>query len=217
MTERCLLIFRWLFFFLRVYITGRMCVCLGISARCPICCSTGFNSKDHILRRSILSLIFLLILMIRLYCSSFRGNSSCHASFVQRFFLCVSYSGSYMMIMDMLLLCWPQDDQAVFIMMIVSLIRLVLSAVAIISPHLFLPILNYSCYLHYLCYWTVLPLHIHLLLFSVSLNDHFCVVLITWSFLVRHLTNGEVWKSFLLPKYVSCLLKAYQDVRTIYC
>ena len=64
----------------------------------------------------------------------------------------------------------------VVIMMIVSLILVFCkssSAVAIISPHLFLPILNYSCYWHYLCYyWTVLYLcYIHILfLFSVSLK-----------------------------------------------
>ena len=46
----------------------------------------------------------------------------CNGSF------CTFHSGSYMMIMDMLLLCWPQDDQAVVIMMIVSLIRLIVGS-----------------------------------------------------------------------------------------
>ena len=161
---------------------------------------------------------------IRLYCSSFRGILSCRAS-SQRFFL---YTVHVLLVVTWWL--WKCSCYAdlrmikqVVIIMIVSLIRLVfiLSAVAIISPHLLLPILNSSsCYLYlpmlttglsYLC-------HIHLYsYFSVSLNDHFCVVLITWSFLVRHLTNGEVSNTFLLPKYVSCPLKANQDVRKISC
>jgi hypothetical protein len=173
--------------------------------------------RSYTLRQSILSLILLfLVLILRLYCSSFRGTSSlpciswCNGS------LCTFHSGSYMMIMDMLLLCWPQDDQAVVIMMIVSLIRLIVGS----GDHFSSPFPPHTQLLLLLTLPMLLDcptFAIHLLLFSVSLNDHFCVLLITWSFLVRHLTNGEVWKSFLLPKYVSCLLKAYQDVRKIYC
>ena len=39
-----------------------------------------------------------------------------------------------------------------------------------------------------------------LLIFRELKTTTFCIVLITWSFLVRHLTNGEVWRSrFYFP------------------
>ena len=85
--------------------------------------------------------------------------------------------------------------QVVVLMMIVSLIRLILcvSAVAIISPHLLLPI--YSQMLFFSATYTLTMLYAtglsylfatfssvySRLNFSVSLNDHFCVILITWS------------------------------------
>ena len=68
-----------------------------------------------------------------------------------------------------------------------------MSAVAIISPHLFLPILNY--YATYTTYATGLSYLYHPSTLIVrKLKRPLCVVLITWSFLVRHLTNGEVLK-----------------------
>ena len=85
--------------------------------------------------------------------------------------------------------------QVVVLMMIVSLIRLILcvSAVAIISPHILLPI--YSQLLFFSATYTLTMLYAtglsylfatfssvySRLNFSVSLNDHFCVMLITWS------------------------------------
>ena len=85
--------------------------------------------------------------------------------------------------------------QVVVLMMIVSLIRLILcvSAVAIISPHILLPI--YSQLLFFSATYTLTMLYAtglsylfatfssvySRLNFSVSLNDHFCNVLITWS------------------------------------
>ena len=171
MTERCLLIFRWLCFLKNTYHHPGVCVCVWIRARCLIYCSTGFNFKDNFVYVEAFFLSFFsvfLLLYIRLYCSSFRGILSCHAS-SQRFFL---YTVHVLLVVTWWL--WKCSCYAdlrmikqVVIIMIVSLIRLVfiLSAVAIISPHLLLPMLNSSsCYLYlpmlttglsYLC-------HIHL-------------------------------------------------------
>ena len=168
-------------------------------------CSTGFNFKHHLVCRSILSLILILsnsYSYIRLYlferlwllstCIMVYWYSTKRFFFVRSFIVVVTW---------WVWICSRYADlrmikQVVVLMMIVSLIRLILcvSAVAIISPHLLLPIYSQllffsATYTLTICYMlldcpTFLP-HSHLctlvLIFSVSLNDHFCVILITWS------------------------------------
>ena len=117
--------------------------------------------------------------------------------------------------------------QVVVLMMIVSLIRLILcvSAVAIISPHILLPIYSqllffsatytltmlYATGLSYL-FATFSSVYSRLNFFRKLKRPLLCYTHHMIAFLVRHLTisssgiKGEVWKSFLLPKNVSCLL-----------
>ena len=117
--------------------------------------------------------------------------------------------------------------QVVVLMMIVSLIRLILcvSAVAIISPHLLLPIYSqmlffsatytltmlYATGLSYL-FATFSSVYSRLNFFRKLKRPLLCYTHHMIAFLVGHLTisssgiKGEVWKSFLLPKNVSCLL-----------
>ena len=178
MTERCLLIFRWLFLFLRVnFIIAYVSV--RISARWPSLLLYRFQFQgsyamsEHSFSRSF---------SYYSYCSSLLFIFP--RDFV---FACIHVvrNGSFctfniLVVTGWLWICSCYADlrmiKQVVIMMIVSLILVFCkssSAVAIISPHLFLPILNYSCYWHYLCYyWTVLYLcYIHILfLFSVSLK-----------------------------------------------
>ena len=182
-------------------------MCVGTSARNPaICsyCSTGFNFKHHLVCRSILSLILILsktYSYIRLYlferlwllstCIMVYWYSTKRFFFVRSFIVVVTW---------WVWICSRYADlrmikQVVVLMMIVSLIRLILcvSAVAIISPHLLLPI--YSQLLFFSATYTLTMLYAtglsylfttfssvyYRLNFSVSLNDHFCVMLITWS------------------------------------
>ena len=179
MTERCLLIFRWLFLFLRVnFIIA--CVSVRIVyARWPSLLLYRFQFQGS------------YAMSEHSFSHSFSYYSYCSSLlfiFPRDFvFACIHVvrNGSFctfniLVVTGWLWICSCYADlrmiKQVVIMMIVSLILVFCkssSAVAIISPHLFLPILNYSCYWHYLCYyWTVLYLcYIHILfLFSVSLK-----------------------------------------------
>ena len=136
--------------------------------------STGFNFKHHLVCRSILSLILILsdsFCYIRLYLSErIWLLSTCIMVYwcsTKPFFLCVSYSSCYMMSMNMLSLCWPQDDQA---SRCSNDDRLFNSSYIVCvgsgdhfsshsSPHILTTALLF-CYLHSnyaICYWTVLP------------------------------------------------------------
>jgi len=173
----------------------RVCMCELARDAPSTALQVSISKIIYCVRAFFLSFFFLFLLLLFVFTvhSSegdfvFTMHRWCNGSF------CTFHSGSYwMMIMDMLLLCWPQDDQAVVIMMIVSLIRLVVGS----GDHFSSPFPPHTQLLLLLTLPMLLDcptFAIYLLLFSVSLNDHFCIVLITWSFLVRHLTNGEVLK-----------------------
>ena len=69
----------------------------------------------YCVRAFFLSVFFLLLLLLLFVFTVHlsEGLRLYHASLVCNGSFCTFHSGSYyMMIMDMLLLCWPQDDQA---------------------------------------------------------------------------------------------------------
>ena len=135
----------------------------------------------YCVRAFFLSVFFFLLLLLLFVFTVHlsEGLRLYHASLVCNGSFCTFHSGSYyMMIMDMLLLCWPQDDQAVVIMMIVSLIRLIVGS----GDHFSSPFPPHTQLLLLLTLPMLLDcptFTIHLLLFSVNLNDHFCTLLIT--------------------------------------
>ena len=138
------------------------------------------------------------------------------------------YRSCYMMSMNMLSLCWPQDDQA---SRCSNDDRLFNSSYIVCvgsgdhfsspsSPHILTTALLF-CYLHsnYMLYATGLSylfatfssVYSRLNFFRKLKRPLLCYTHHMIAFLVRHLTisssgiKGEVWKSFLLPKNVSCL------------
>ena len=192
---------------------------------------TSFSVSEHSFSHSY-SLEFLWLyssLSFRATLASFNVHHGVLVLNETVLFCAFLYSSCYMMSMNMLSLCWPQDDQASRCSnddrLFNSSYIVSVSAVAIISPHLLLPI--YSQLLFFSATYTLTMLYATGLSYLFATFSSVCSRLNFFrklkrpllcythhmiAFLVRHLTisssgiKGEVWKSFLLPKNVSCLL-----------